>query len=105
MMVEKASIAMREPVEEVHAVLGISEIGTPGNQAEGFEILFAGTGDDFVRERGCGSLFVPMDGFEVIADVLLVEGGLRASGVVGCCGPVTGGVGCQNFVGEDDCVA
>ena len=45
-----------------------------------------------------------MDGFQVVADVLLVEGGLRAAGVVGCGGPVAGGVGGENLVGEDDCV-
>ncbi len=33
-----------EPVEEIHAVLGIGEIGTPCNQAEGFEIFFARAG-------------------------------------------------------------
>ena len=94
-----------EPVEEVHAVLGVGEVGTSGDQAEGFEVLFAGTGDDLVGEGGCRGLFVPVDGFEVVANVLFVEGGLRATGVVGCGGPVAGGVGGENFVGEDDCVA
>src|SRR5882757_5635177 len=91
-------------VEEVHAVLGISKVGTTGNQAKCFEVLFAGTGDDVVWERGCGGLFVPMDGFKVVADVLLVEGGLRTAGIVGCGGPVAGGVGSEDFVGENNYV-
>ena len=49
-----------------------------------------------------GGLLVPVDGFEVVADVLLVEGGLRAAGVVGCGGPVARGVRGEDFVGEDD---
>src|SRR5207248_5817651 len=92
-------------IEEVHAVSGISKVGTSGNQPEGFEVFFARTGYHFVGERGCGRLFVPMDGFEIVADVLLVEGGLRAAGVVGCGGPVAGGVRSEDFVSEKDGVA
>jgi hypothetical protein len=63
----------KKAVEEVHAVSGISEPGTSGNQSEGFQVFFAGTEDDFIRQCGCRRLFVPADGFEIIADILLVK--------------------------------
>ena len=69
---------------------------------KGFEIFFAGAGCDVIGERRGGSLFVPMDGFEIVADVLLIEGGLGAAWVVGCGGPVAGGVRGENLVGEGD---
>ncbi len=43
-----------------------------------------------------------MDGFEVVADELLIEGGLRAAGGVGRGWPVARGIGSEDLVGEGD---
>ena len=45
-----------------------------------------------------------MDRFQVVADVLFVEGGLWAVRIVGCGRPVAGGVRGEDFVRNDDCV-
>ena len=59
---------------------------------------------DLVRQRGRRSLLVPLDLFEIIADELLVERGLRAAGCVLVGGPVAGGIRSEDFVGKDDSV-
>ena len=64
------------------------EAVAPGDEMEGFKVFFAGAGDDFGGERGCWGLLVPVNGFEIVTNVLLVEGGLWSSGVVGFRGPV-----------------
>src|SRR5439155_8524230 len=76
-------------------------------------------GDDFVPLDGlsagvlhrlggkvrAGGLFVPIEGFEVIADVLLVETGLIAAGGVVVGRPEARGVGREHFVDEDPVAA
>src|SRR3954452_7530894 len=57
---------------------------------------------DVVRKRGRRGLFVPSDLLEIIANELLIEGGLGAAGSVLIGGPVAGGVRGERLVGEDD---
>ncbi len=74
----------------------------PGEEAEGFEVFFACFSGYFSGEGRGRGLFVPVDGFEVVADELFVEGGLWASGFVAGGGPVAGAVRGENFVAEGD---
>src|SRR6266542_5122250 len=67
----------------------------------GFDVLVARPGDDLVREPGCGRRFVPIQGFEVIAEELFVEARLAAARLVLVGRPETGRVGCQRLVNEN----
>src|SRR5580658_10068382 len=72
-----------------------------GDASIGFPIFVARGRDDVGRESRSRGLFVPADSFEIIANVLLVEGGLRFAGRVLVGGPETRRVWRQRFVDPD----
>src|SRR5947207_12981579 len=53
---------------------------TSRQSAVGFLVFFAGALGDIVRQRGRGRLLVPMNGFQIIANELLIVGRLCAAG-------------------------
>src|SRR6185295_8639025 len=65
-------------------------------------VLFAGTARDLFRKRRRRRLLIPRYGFQVVANVLLVVGRLRASRIVGSRGPEAGGVRSQDLVGQNN---
>src|ERR1700712_252581 len=71
-----------------------------GEEAVSIQVLALRFCHDVVRQRGRGGLLVPLDLLEIVADELLVEGGLRSSGGVLIGGPVAGGVRSEHLVGE-----
>src|ERR1700676_486819 len=73
--------------------------------AKSFPVLGASCRDDFGRQLGAGRGFRPADAFEVIANKLFVERGLRAAGLVLVGGPEAGGIGSEGFVDPDEIVA
>ena len=73
----------------------------PRQPLVGFEVFGGGLGDDVGGEHGAGWGFVPVEGFEVVADELLVEAGLATAGGVLVGGPEARGVGGEDFVYED----
>src|SRR6516165_159955 len=70
--------------------------------AIGLPVLLAGALSNFLRQSGRGRLLIPMDRLEVIADVLLVVGGLRAPRLIRIRGPKTGRIRRQHLVGQHD---
>ena len=68
----------------------------------GFEIAGLGFLDDFGWQFGTRGGLVPVEGFEVVADVLFVEGVLTAAGFVFVEWPESGAVGREHFVDEDE---
>src|ERR1700744_5648073 len=75
-----------------------------GEGAVSIQVLALRFCHDVIRQCGRGGPFVPLDALQVIADKLFVEGGLRAAGSVLVGGPVTGGVGGKDLVGQHDAV-
>src|SRR5207253_3884843 len=68
-------------------------------------VLVAGVRNDIGRQRGRGRLFVPADGFQIIAHVLLVERWLRTAGLISSTGPEARGIGREHLVGQDQLIA
>ncbi len=104
-MVEYARMTIRNQSKAFRSFIAFSvvvEAGSSGDKPEGLKILLAGAGDDVVGKRRRRGLLVPVNRFEVVADVLLVEGGLRSARIVGLGGPVAGGVRGEDLVGEGD---
>src|SRR5450755_1463777 len=59
-----------------------------GDSEVGVLVLITGSLDYLGRQRRGGRKLVPGDSFQVVANVLLIEGKLRASGLVSVGGPV-----------------
>src|SRR5579863_7536489 len=66
----------------------------------GLNVLLTRLLRHFRRERRSGRLLVPLDAFQVIAHVLLVERFLRATGTIFILRPESRRVWSQNFVGQ-----
>src|ERR1700733_11091992 len=73
-----------------------------GEEEVSIQVLTLRFCHDVVGQRGRGRLLVPLNLLEIVADELLVEGGLRSAGLVLVGRPVAGGVGGEDLVGEDD---
>src|SRR5580658_4305131 len=73
-----------------------------GDASIGFPIFVARGRDHVRRESRSWGLFVPADAFEIVANVLLVEGGLRFAGRVLVGGPETRRVWRERFVDPDE---
>src|SRR5574343_1584132 len=82
------------------AARGVGLQRLAGELFEGFDVLGAGAGDDVGREFGAGGDFAPVQGFQVVADVLLVVGRRVLAFFVLVGGPEAGGVRGQGFVDQ-----
>ena len=67
----------------------------------GFPILLGGFPDDLLRQRRCGGRLVPVEGFQVVAQELLVEAGLGASRAVVVLWPEAAGIGGEAFIDDN----
>src|SRR5262245_1292418 len=74
--------------------------GLPGEATVGLEVLVTRARNDVWRQRRHGWLFVPANGFEVIAHELLVEAGLRTAGPVRIRRPIARRVRGHHLVDE-----
>src|SRR5215469_8077725 len=74
----------------------------PCERAISLPVFLAGAPGNLLRQSGRGRLFVPRDRLQVIAHILLVVRGLRASGLIGISGPKPRRVWRQHLVGQDD---
>src|SRR5579864_7726348 len=73
-----------------------------GQPAQRLQVPLGRPGNDLVRKRWSRRLLVPAKTLEIVADVLLVEGGLRTARPVLLDVPEAGGVGGHHLVDEDD---
>src|SRR5690348_11737286 len=73
-----------------------------GQLPERLFILAAGSGRHVIRQRRGGRLFVPANGFQIIADVLFIERFLALPRLVLVRRPEAGGIWSQNFIRDDN---
>ena len=76
-----------------------------GQLLEGLDIFPRGFFDDLGGQGGSGRGFVPIEGFEIIADELLVVARGASAGRAGFLRPEARGVGGEAFVYEENLVA
>ena len=71
-------VAIRGDIASDHRSLQI----LARDRVVGFDVLLGGVGHDFRRQRGRGWCLVPVDRFQVVANILLVVGNLWPAGLV-----------------------
>ena len=75
-----------------------------GNALIGFSILIPRSRDNVGRQFGRRRLLIPTNLFEIIANVLFIERGLRLARHILIAGPESGGIGRQGLVNPDQLV-
>jgi hypothetical protein len=67
----------------------LQPVTVAGELRERFQILFARIADNIFRKRRSGGTLIPINGNQVVSDILFVETLLRSAGLVRIFGPET----------------
>src|SRR5437867_551648 len=94
------SLPMRIRTGFASAILASSRPGAAGQPLVDLAVLLRGPGDHLCGEMRRGRLLVPLERVQVVAHVLLVEGGLALPRLVLRLRPEPRGVGREDLVGE-----